>query len=158
DYVRQAALGLQHAHEKGLVHRDVKPHNLLVSRAPASTEVSASSTAAPRGDVVKLLDMGLARLQGAGDTGLTKTGAVRRTPDYLAPEQAMHSKAADIRADLYSLGCTLHYLLTGKPPFVGGELTEVLLKHQMEQPVPLAEQGVDAPEEVQDILDRLMAK
>jgi WD40 repeat protein/serine/threonine protein kinase len=154
DYVRQAALGLQHAHEKGLIHRDIKPHNLLVSRAPAAPD----GAPAPRGDVVKLLDMGLARLQGAGDTGMTKIGAVIGTPDYLAPEQAMNSKAADIRADLYSLGCTLYYLLTGKPPFVGGELTELLLKHQMEKPPTLAEQGVQAPREVQAILDKLMAK
>ena len=157
DYIRQAALGLQHAHEKGLVHRDVKPSNLLVSRAPSSTDVSSAPTTVARGDVVKLLDMGLARTQG-GDTGLTKIGAVIGTPDYLAPEQAMNSKAADIRADLYSLGCSLFYLLTGKPPFTGGELTEVLLRHQMEKPVALAEYDVEAPEEVQDILDRLMAK
>jgi serine/threonine protein kinase len=157
DYVRQAALGLQHAHEKGLVHRDVKPANLLVSRAPAATEVSAAPTA-PRSDVVKLLDMGLARLHGGGDTSMTRTGAVIGTPDYLAPEQAMNARSADIRADLYSLGGTLCYLLTGKPPFPGGELTELLLKHQMEQPATLEERGVEAPEGVQAILDRLLAK
>ena len=145
EYIRQTALGLQHAHEKGLVHRDVKPSNLLVSRGAGS-------------DVVKLLDMGLARVQGGGDTGLTKIGAVIGTPDYLAPEQAMNSKSADIRADLYSLGCSLHFLLTGKPPFTAGELTEVLLKHQMEKPVPLAEHGIAVPKKVQAILDRLMAK
>jgi serine/threonine-protein kinase len=158
DYVRQAALGLQHAHEKGLVHRDIKPSNLLVSRAPADTGASAASEAAPRGDVVKLLDLGLARLQGDGDTGMTRTGTVVGTPDYLAPEQALNAKAADIRADLYSLGCTLYCLLTGKPPFRCDEVAEVLLKHQLEKPLPLAERGVEAPEEVQAILDRLLAK
>jgi serine/threonine protein kinase/WD40 repeat protein len=160
DYVRQAALGLQHAHEKGLVHRDIKPHNLLVSRAADKTDITASAgtAAASRGDVVKVLDMGLARLQGGGDTGMTKIGAVIGTPDYLAPEQAMNSKSADIRADLYSLGCTLHYLLTGQPPFIGGELTELLLKHQMEKPPTLAQRGVRAPQEVQAVLDKLMAK
>ena len=145
DYIRQIAVALQHAHEKGLVHRDVKPSNMLLSRGP-------------KGDVVKLLDMGLARSQSGGDTGLTKIGAVIGTPDYLAPEQAMNSKAADIRADLYSLGCSLFYLLSGRPPFTANELTEVLLKHQMEKPTPLAQLGVDVPKKVQAILDRLMAK
>jgi serine/threonine protein kinase/WD40 repeat protein len=162
DYIRQAALGLQHAHEKGMVHRDIKPANLLVSRAPApaATDIAAGRSAGkgPRGDVVKILDMGLARLEGAGDTGMTKTGAVMGTPDYLAPEQAMNSRAADIRADLYSLGCTFYFLLTAKPPFLGAELTEVLLKHQMEKPAPLAKRGIEAPAGVQAVLDRLMAK
>src|SRR5581483_10013506 len=133
-----------------------KPHNLLVSRAPDAA--SNGGAAAGHGDVVKILDMGLARLQGAGDTGMTKTGAVIGTPDYLAPEQAMNSRSADIRADLYSLGGTLCFLLTGQPPFKGGELTELLLKHQMEQPATLAQRGVKAPEPVQAILDRLLAK
>src|SRR5262249_12737868 len=152
EYVRQAALGLQHAHEKGLVHRDIKPHNLLVSRAP--DKGGNNHTGAARGDVVKILDMGLARLRGGGDTGVTKTAAVIGRPDYRAPEQAMNSKAADIRADLYSLGGTLCFLLTGQPPFTGGELTELLLKHQMDRPATLAERGVRAPEGVQAILDR----
>jgi serine/threonine protein kinase/WD40 repeat protein len=152
EYIRQAALGLQHASERGLVHRDIKPHNLLVSRADKESKTTA------RGDVVKILDMGLARLQTGGDTGMTKDGAVIGTPDYLAPEQALNSKSADVRADLYSLGGTLYFLLTGQPPFLAEELTELLLKHQMEQPAPLADRGVDAPYEVQEILDRLLAK
>jgi WD40 repeat protein/serine/threonine protein kinase len=161
EYVRQAALGLQHAHEKGLVHRDVKPANLMLSLVPGPSSLAENQGPGTRDQgpgTVKLLDMGLARLQGAGDTGMTRLGAVIGTPDYLAPEQAMNSKAADIRADLYSLGCTLYYLLTGGPPFAAGELTEVLLKHQMDKPAPLAERGVEAPEGLQTILDRLMAK
>ena len=104
DFIRQAAVGLQHAHERGLVHRDVKPSNLLVT----------AGEAAP---VVKILDLGLARL---GDTfakerNLTKMGQVIGTPDYLAPEQALDARNVDIRADVYSLGCTLYFLLTTRP-------------------------------------------
>src|SRR2546421_12314010 len=106
-----------------MVHRDIKPANLLL----------AGGGAAGTRPVVKLLDLGLARVQSDGDTGLTRLGAVIGTPDYLAPEQAMNSRAADIRSDLYSLGCTLFYLLTSRPPFVATELTEVLLKHQTEK-------------------------
>ena len=110
DYVRQAALGLQHAYERGMVHRDIKPANLLLTA---------------KGDVVKVLDMGLARLDrpekdaGASST-LTQEGAVMGTPDYIAPEQARDSHTVDIRADLYSLGCTLYFLLAGRVPFPGG--------------------------------------
>jgi serine/threonine protein kinase len=148
DYVRQAALGLQHAHEKGLVHRDIKPSNLMLSQAQGLQPLG----------LVKILDMGLARLRRGGDSAMTRTGAVIGTPDYLAPEQALDSRAADVRADLYSLGGTLLYLLSGRPPFAAAELTEVLLKHQTEQPETLARRGVEAPAEVQDVLDRLLAK
>jgi eukaryotic-like serine/threonine-protein kinase len=118
-YLRQAALGLQHAHERGLVHRDIKPHNLILSL---------------REGRIKVADLGLARLPraaneeataalGAAKTGgsLTPAGAVvMGTLDYLAPEQALDFHQADIRADIYSLGCTLWYLLIGAPPFAGG--------------------------------------
>ena len=112
EYIRQAALGLQHAFERGLVHRDIKPANLLLTAD---------------GKTVKILDMGLARLdQKAGDgeasSTMTQEGAVMGTPDYIAPEQAMESHTVDIRADLYSLGCTFYYLLTAKVPFPGGTL------------------------------------
>jgi serine/threonine protein kinase len=104
DYIRQAALGLAHAHERGLVHRDIKPQNLLLT-----TE----------GGVVKVLDMGLARLNHPADpanmhSAMTQEGAVMGTPDYMAPEQALSSHDVDIRADIYSLGCTLYFLLTGQ--------------------------------------------
>ncbi len=102
EIVRQAALGLQHAHEQQLVHRDVKPSNLLLNRA----------------GIVKLLDFGLARLA-SNQTTLTTTGQMIGTLDFLAPEQASDARRVDIRSDIYSLGCTLYYLLTGQPPFSG---------------------------------------
>src|SRR5262249_43273255 len=111
EYIRQAALGLQHAHERGMVHRDIKPHNLM-----RTTDQQ-----------IKILDFGLARFARGSDaegavglahaTGLTGAGAVMGTADYIAPEQAEDSRSADIRADLYALGCTLYHLLAGAAPF-----------------------------------------
>jgi serine/threonine-protein kinase len=146
DYVRQAALGLQHAHEHGMIHRDVKPANLLVSRPGGAAK--GHSTLLPRPyaqalqwGVVKILDMGLARLQDgedrSGGTMLTQIGSVMGTPDFISPEQARCSHTADIRSDLYGLGCTFYFLLTGQAPFPKGTLTEKLLKHQLEEPEPL---------------------
>jgi WD40 repeat protein/serine/threonine protein kinase len=145
DYIRQAALGLAHAHDRGLVHRDIKPHNLLLTR---------------QGGVVKVLDMGLARLQGGLDKerALTQTGAVIGTPDYLAPEQAIDSKHADARSDLYSLGCTLYFLLAGRAPFTAESLTQLLLQHQMEEASPLQRLRADVPPGVAGVVRRLMAK
>jgi Leucine-rich repeat (LRR) protein len=128
EVVRQAALGLQHAHECGLVHRDIKPHNLM--RAPDGT--------------VKILDFGLARLSSASDGppgggtpagSLTGAGTVMGTADYIAPEQAADPRDADIRADLYSLGCTLFHLLTGRPPFPDGTIRDKLARHA-DTPLP----------------------
>ncbi len=146
DYIRQAALGLQHAHEHGMVHRDIKPANLLVSR-PGSWDKGQSSlmprpyAGALQWGVVKVLDMGLARLEDRDDrpagTLLTQVGSVMGTPDFIAPEQARSARSADIRSDLYSLGCTLYFLLTGQVPFPEGSLTEKLLYHQMDEPAPL---------------------
>jgi serine/threonine protein kinase/WD40 repeat protein len=148
DYVRQAALGLQHAHERGMVHRDIKPANLFVSWDAAGTAV------------VKILDMGLARIQaaGEGEKALTQTGQVMGTPDYLAPEQAINARSADIRSDLYSLGCTLYYLLAGRPPFSGDSLAQVLLKHQMAEPEAPAGGWGEIPAEVRKVLNKLLAK
>jgi serine/threonine protein kinase/WD40 repeat protein len=148
EYIRQAAIGLQHAHERGLVHRDIKPSNLLVSAAEGSSPV------------VKLLDLGLARLGDsfAQDTHLTKMGQVLGTPDYLAPEQALDSRSVDIRADIYSLGCTLFFLLTGRPPFQAEALAHLLLKHQMEAIPNVRELRPDAPEGLALLLQRMLAK
>jgi WD40 repeat protein/serine/threonine protein kinase len=148
DYARQACLGLSHAKEKGMVHRDIKPHNLLLSREE------------PSRPIIKILDMGLARLQGGLDKerALTQTGAVIGTPDYLAPEQAIDSRHADIRSDLYSLGCTLYFLLTGRPPFAGESLTQLLLQHQMAQAAPLEQARPDVHPVLAAVIGRLLAK
>jgi serine/threonine-protein kinase len=153
EYVRQAALGLQHAHAKGLVHRDIKPSNLLLQK-PAPGQAGA-------GPVVKILDLGLARLgDGAdGDTGtLTETGAVMGTPDYLAPEQARQSHSVDVRADLYSLGCTLYFLLTGQVPFPGGTFGEKIARHLMDEPVPVEQVRPEVPVGIALVVRKLMAK
>ncbi|VTT98169.1 serine threonine protein kinase : Serine/threonine protein kinase-related protein OS=Planctomyces limnophilus (strain ATCC 43296 / DSM 3776 / IFAM 1008 / 290) GN=Plim_2182 PE=4 SV=1: Pkinase [Gemmataceae bacterium] len=149
EYARQAALGLQHAHEHGLVHRDVKPSNFLVTGPDAGT--------------VKLLDLGLARLHAAAgeqrDTFMTSDGsATLGTVDYQAPEQALDFHAADTRADVYSLGCTLFYLLTGEPPFGTGPLATKLMKHQQAEPPDLAAVRPDAPPALAALVRRMLAK
>jgi serine/threonine-protein kinase len=159
DYIRQAALGLQHAHERRLVHRDIKPHNLLVTQAPAGDQ-----TVDARGGAwgtVKVLDMGLARWrQGMGEEerALTRDGAVLGTADFMAPEQARHAHEVDARADLYSLGCTLYYLLTRRLPFHADSLAQLLLMHQTEDPVPLDSLRPDVPAGVLEIVRTLLAK
>lgn len=145
-YIRQAALGLQHAHERGMVHRDIKPSNLLLSR---------TSAGAP---VVKILDMGLARLQDAANAGLTRTGVIMGSPAFLSPEQALNSTKVDIRADLYSLGCTFYFILTGKPPFEACAFMELLFKHREEEPQPVARLRAGVPAGVQAIISKLLAK
>jgi serine/threonine protein kinase len=121
--VRQAALGLQHAHERGMVHRDVKPGNLI--RCADGT--------------VKLLDFGLAALTAERDderaSGLTEDNVVMGTPDYMAPEQAEDPRSADIRADVYSLGCTLYHLLTGNVPYPAATSMQKIVAHR-ERPLP----------------------
>jgi len=146
-YIQQTAQGLQHAHEQGLVHRDIKPSNLLL--AP--------------GGLVKMLDLGLALIrEGPTKTQeLTATGQVFGTYDYMAPEQWDDSHGVDIRADLYSLGCTLHYLLTGHPPFAGPEYASAFKKMRAHTslPVPPIRQArADVPQAAETILDRLLAK
>jgi WD40 repeat protein len=142
DYVRQAAFGLQHAHERGMVHRDVKPDNLI--RTPAGQ--------------VKVLDFGLAALRGESGGELTEENAVMGTPDYMAPEQAEDARSADIRADAYSLGCTLFYLLTGKVPYPAATAMLKILAHR-EQPLPSIRQArPEVPPELARIVARLLAK
>lgn len=144
DYARQAALGLQHASLHAVVHRDIKPQNLI--RTPAGQ--------------IKILDFGLALLgqESKGRNRLTALGAILGTPDYIAPEQAGDAHASDIRADLYSLGCTLYFLLTGQVPFPGGSPADKLHKHAAEEPQPLMALRPDLPGGLAMIVARMMAK
>jgi predicted Ser/Thr protein kinase len=158
--VRQAALGLQHALERGMAHRDIKPQNLMV--------VAGSPPA------VKILDFGLARFARetappssiapgappkapeAGD--LTQLGDVMGTPDYIAPEQIRDARLADIRADIYSLGCTLYHLLRGQVPFPGMSGLDKLMAHHEKEPRPLSEFRQDLPAGLVQVIQRMMAK
>jgi serine/threonine-protein kinase len=144
DYIRQAAEGLAHAHSHGLIHRDVKPANLLVDQK----------------NVVKVLDLGLARFTNDDRASLTVQydENVLGTADYLAPEQAVDSHGADARADIYSLGCTLYFLLTGHPPFPDGTLPQRLMAHQRQQPPPITKDRPDAPADLVAICMKMMAK
>ncbi|HYO26146.1 MAG TPA: serine/threonine-protein kinase, partial [Lacipirellulaceae bacterium] len=143
DYVAQVARGLSHAHSMGLVHRDIKPANCLLAKH----------------EVVKLLDMGLARLiDDEASLTLDNNENVLGTADYLAPEQALNSHKADARADIYSLGCTLYFLLTGHPPFPDGTISERLIKHQVEQAPSIFKDRPDAPSVLVNICNRMMSK
>src|SRR5262249_21557893 len=150
DYIRQAALGLQHAHERGLVHRDIKPSNLMLTKAQGLQPLG----------LVKVLDLGLALLSLPGEEGdaLTREGSVMGTPDFMAPEQASDSHGVDIRSDLYSLGCTLYFLLTARVPFPGGSPLDKLVRHVSEEPAPVQSLRGDLPPELAAIVGRLMAK
>jgi len=161
--IRQAALGLQHAHERGLVHRDVKPPNLMLVGGERRAKGDLSGTATPIPLQIKVLDLGLARLHrrvdGEATSLLTANGpSLMGTPDYLAPEQALDFHEADIRADVYSLGCTFHYLLTGKPPFPGGSLAQKLMRHQQAEPPSLTSLRADVPESIANAVRRMLAK
>ncbi len=146
DYVRQAAVGLAHAHQAGLVHRDIKPGNLLRDNT----------------GVVKILDLGLARFfdnQGQEESlTIQHDEKVLGTADYLAPEQALDSHTVDARADIYSLGCTLYFLLTGHPPFTEGTLTQRLMAHQSKEPPPVEKDRAEIPPTLTAIVRKMMAK
>ncbi|MBI3862177.1 MAG: protein kinase [Planctomycetia bacterium] len=142
EIVRQAAQALEHAHQQGIVHRDIKPGNLLVRRD----------------GVVKLADLGLARNLDDVDTSITRAGTTVGTVDYMAPEQARDSKAADVRSDMYSLGCTWYFMLTGEPPFPEGSLTNKLRSHA-ESPLPDPRQkNPSVTEAVVGVLRRMTEK
>ncbi|HUG69377.1 MAG TPA: protein kinase [Pirellulaceae bacterium] len=147
--IRQAALGLQHAHEHGMVHRDIKPANLLVT--------SERPDGPP---LVKILDMGLARFVSdvVVDGGLTKSGQVMGTPDYIAPEQAEDTKHADIRADIFSLGCTLFHLLTGQTPYRGDTLMSKLMARMQDTVPPASSLRSDVPQALDAVIAKMLQK
>ncbi|HEY3963352.1 MAG TPA: protein kinase, partial [Planctomycetaceae bacterium] len=157
--IRQAALGLQHAHEQGLVHRDIKPTNLLVTKDGDGRPLT------------KILDLGLARfvsemvaperaaLKPVGDDGsLTQIGQFLGTPDYIAPEQAHDTRSADIRSDIFSLGCTLFRLLTGELPFGGESIIEKLEARETTDARHVGSVRSDVPRELDAVVARMLAR
>jgi serine/threonine protein kinase len=144
NYARQAAEGLAFAHRGGLIHRDIKPANLLVNKE----------------GVVKILDMGLARFTDESQGSLTMAYDQKMigTVDYLAPEQALDSHKVDARADIYSLGCTLYFMLTGDAPFPQGTIPQRLMQHQSAEPTDIRKFRPDAPEALIAICSKMMAK
>jgi serine/threonine protein kinase len=144
-YIRQAALGLQHIYEMGLIHRDIKPSNLLLDRA----------------GTVKILDLGLARFFRDHDDLLTQqqsSSCILGTADYLSPEQSLDSHEVDIRTDIYSLGATLYFLLTGRPPFEEKVLAQKLLSQLVKEPPPLRTRRPEVPETLAAVVAKMMAK
>jgi serine/threonine-protein kinase len=167
DYARQTAMGLQHAHERNLIHRDIKPVNLILTSPPQPKldPFARLSTPAPppAPSVIKILDWGLACLRPpsereTGPSNATPTKAIIGTADYLSPEQARNADQADIRSDIYSLGCTLYYLLTGQPPFPGGSLMQKLIQHQQAEPTPAESLNPEVPPQLAALVRRMMAK
>ena len=178
DYIRQAALGLQHAHERNLIHRDIKPVNLFRTQVSLDTRAAAAKLfatkdgpAAPTRAAlqtmltrhsIKVLDWGLACLRNS--TGLTPDQQLENgkslvgTADYISPEQARNANQVDIRGDIYSLGCSLYYLLTGQAPFPDGALMQKIMAHQTAEPKPIGDFRADVPAGLIAIVKRMMAK
>jgi len=143
EIITQVTQALAHAYQQGIVHRDIKPANILIRQD----------------GVVKLTDLGLARsIDDNTETSITRAGTTVGTVDYMAPEQARDSKAADIRSDLYSLGCTWYHMLTGRAPFSEGSLTNKLAAHATTPPPDPREINERVPEGVVAIIQRMMAK
>jgi len=154
----QALEGLQHLHERRMVHRDLKPANIMLTPVATRPDNTWDAT-------VKILDIGLGRElfaedtpEGQIETQLTVEGAVLGTPDYLAPEQAKDARSADIRADVYSLGCVLHHCITGRTLFPETNIMTQMLKHATERPAPMASFVPDLPAGLQAALDGMLAK
>lgn len=155
EIIRQASRALEYAHQAGVIHRDIKPHNLLLT----SSETNKVG-------LVKVLDMGLARFDSVftddsisgTQASMTATGVIMGTVDYIAPEQALNSRNADGRSDIYSLGCTLHFLLTGRPLFPGQTIMEKLINHREQQPPRLQDAVPTASASLNAVFRKMVAK
>ncbi|HSQ55615.1 MAG TPA: protein kinase, partial [Gemmata sp.] len=144
-YIRQIAEGLDHAFRNGIIHRDIKPGNILIDRTGHA----------------RLLDLGLARFYNDHTDQLTikfDDKIVLGTADYIAPEQVINSHAVDVRADIYALGATLYHLLAGHPPFPAGTVSQKLLWHRTKEPAPIREVRQEVPEGLAEVLAKMMAK
>ncbi len=149
-------LGMQHLHEQGLVHRDLNPSNLMLCPAPKEEENTLRSS-------VKILDIGLGRKlfdpsDVAGSAGLTTEESVLGTAAYLAPEQARDARRVDIRADIYSLGCTLYHMLAGRSPFQDDNVVRQMLRHAHEEPTPLHELHRAISPQLSQVVATMLAK
>jgi serine/threonine protein kinase len=158
--VHQALLGLQHLHEQGMVHRDLKPANLMLVPATGAAQPQTTLDA-----TLKILDIGLGRAlfdEGAPGAGnqvdLTTQGEMLGAPEYMAPEQARDSHSADVRADIYALGCVLYHALAGKPPFVDKNLVRLVVRQATENPRPLKEFNAAVPDGLQQVVNWMLAK
>ena len=142
-YTLQIAEALAHSTARNVVHRDIKPSNIIVTEEGHA----------------KLVDMGLARVHaGTADDDLTASGVTLGTFDYISPEQARDPRMADVRSDIYSLGCTLYYMLTARPPFPGGTVLQKLLQHQADDVPDPRQFNADVPDEVAALMRRMLAK
>ena len=156
--VHQALLGLQHLHERKMVHRDMKPANLMVVPSPGTKPENTL------GSTVKILDIGIGRelfdedAPATRDLQLTGEGALLGTPDYLAPEQARDARNSDIRADIYSLGCVLYHAIAGRPPFQDKNVMAQMVKHATEKPAPLGDLVKGVPATLSNALAQMLEK
>ena len=157
--VYQALQGLQHLYERRMVHRDLKPANLMAVPAPGPGQPDTTL-----GATIKILDIGLGRelfdedAAGPGDPAVTADGAILGTPDYLAPEQARDARGADVRADVYALGCVLYHLLAGRPPFVEKSVMATMVKHATEPVPPVTQFAPAVPPGMLVVMSRMLAK
>ncbi|MCI0641063.1 MAG: serine/threonine protein kinase [Gemmataceae bacterium] len=172
ELLHQAGKALQYAHEQGLVHRDIKPANLLIPTSAVAC-LQASTPLSPWGRgvggeglpappvMVKVVDFGLARLQGSATVASMMPSQKRGflgTPEFVSPEQARDSQDADIRSDLYSLGCTFYFALTGHYPFRGDSPLETIVQHLERTPTPIEQHRPETPPGLGSVLRRLMAR
>lgn len=157
--VHQALLGLQHLHEKRMVHRDLKPANLMVTPPPIPGKPDSTLEC-----TLKILDIGIGRelfdeeSTLTQDMNLTTEGAILGTPDYLAPEQARDARGADVRADIYSLGCVLYHLISGRTPFQDKNVMTQMVKHATEKATPLSTLVKNLPDGLEAVVQKMMAK